>query len=307
MDERNEFDGMPMNQGGIDNNPFDDSSPFDEISTNPEQNDIPDPAAHPSTYQSSFVSLTKPTPSVTPAPFVPDLQPVPQPPSSAPMPDPVPQLMPSVSAPDPGTHTTASPMPSIPEVQPIPKPSPKPSAEPFGEATSGEYIFAEDPHAAPKNRGAQPRESYEMPDVSAKNDTYDYGKPYSQQNTEQNPYSQEFSSGAMNSGPVVSPELEKEAANIFVYGMLSIIISIVIGGCCCTIPGLILGIVALVRAKKLKPMMNQLSPEAQRRVHTGRVLSIVGIVLGIMSTAAGALIGGVSMLETMLAEMDSYY
>ncbi len=254
MDERNEFGGMPPVDSG------NDDSPFDEISQNPEQNDIPDPAADPSTYQSSAVSLSKPAP----ASAAPELQNVSQPTSQA-----------------------------------------------FGETVSGEYTFAQDPHvqqAAPQNAYAQSAGSYGQPapaPAPMQQNAYDYGNAYNQQPASQNPYNQQNFGGGMNQPG--SPELEQRARTVMTLGIVGLIVSVVIGCCCCTIPGPVIGIIGLVKANGLKPMMSSLSPEAQQKVNTGKILCIIAIVISAVSALIGAISGFTGSLESLLSESDYYY
>lgn len=77
-------------------------------------------------------------------------------------------------------------------------------------------------------------------------------------------------------------------------GIVGLVISIVIGFCCCTLPGPIIGIVGLVKANGLMPMISNLSEKAQKDLKTGRTLCIIAIVLGVISMIFGAIMGALS-------------
>ena len=105
---------------------------------------------------------------------------------------------------------------------------------------------------------------------------YNYNQNY-QQNPDynQNPYD---NTGYHNMAGV-DPELEKKASTIKTLGIVSIVTSFVLM-CCCTIVGPVVGIIGLVQANNLNQSINMLSPQAQDNLKNGKLMCIIGIVLG---------------------------
>ena len=97
------------------------------------------------------------------------------------------------------------------------------------------------------------------------------------------------------------------ATLILVFGILSILTC-----CCWGIPGLILGIVAVIMAKKAKQIYLA-EPElydGYGNVKTGRILAIIGIVLSsiyLLLTIAGLVFYGFEGLQEMQNEMMREY
>lgn len=119
--------------------------------------------------------------------------------------------------------------------------------------------------------------------------------PYQQPIPEQNPYQQPpYPNGNFNG---IHPDLEKRAGTVMTLGIVGLVISIVIGFCCCTLPGPIIGIVGLVKASGLMPMISSLSEKGQKDLKTGRVLCIIAIVLGVISMISGAIMGALSSTD----------
>lgn len=115
-----------------------------------------------------------------------------------------------------------------------------------------------------------------------------YGQPpYQQPPYPNNPYPNNGFNG-------VHPDLEKRAGTVLTLGIVGLIISIVIRFCCCTLSGPIIGIVGLVKASNLKPMMSSLSEKAQKDLKTGQILCIIAIVAGAISMVFGAIMGALS-------------
>lgn len=137
------------------------------------------------------------------------------------------------------------------------------------------------------------------------NDPEGGAAPYQQPTPEQNPYQQPgygqppyqqppYPNGGFNG---VHPDLEQRASSVMTLGIVGLVISIVIGFCCCTLPGPIIGIVGLVKANGLMPMISNLSEKGQKDLKTGRVLCIIAIVLGVISMILGAIMGAISGME----------
>lgn len=99
--------------------------------------------------------------------------------------------------------------------------------------------------------------------------------------------------------PGVDPELEKKAGTIKTLGIVSLIVGI-IGMCCCTIASPIIGIVGLVKAGNLEQSMNMLSPQAQNQIRTGKILCIVGIVLGVLGFIINLIINSSGIYDSYM-------
>jgi hypothetical protein len=87
----------------------------------------------------------------------------------------------------------------------------------------------------------------------------------------QNQYYQSNPNGGF--GPQIEPDVHGPKAKTF--GLIGLIISLF----CCPLAGIVLGILAVLRAKDSKNEMGFLSSDAS----TGRVLGIVAIVIGALS------------------------
>ncbi len=139
----------------------------------------------------------------------------------------------------------------------------------------------------PEN-GAAPFDPYQQPTPEQ--------NPYQQPNYGQPPYQQPpYPNSGFNNAP--QPDLEKRAGTVMTLGIVGLVISIVIGFCCCTLPGPIIGIVGLVKANGLMPMISNLSEKGQKDLKTGRTLCILAIVFGAISMVLGAIMGGLTSLE----------
>ncbi len=130
--------------------------------------------------------------------------------------------------------------------------------------------------------GAAPFAPYQQPTPDQ--------NPYQQPNGGQPPYQQPPYPNDFNG---IHPDLEKRAGTVMTLGIVGLVISIVIGFCCCTLPGPIIGIVGLVKANGLMPMISNLSDKGQNDLKTGRVLCIIAIVVGAISMIVGAIMGAV--------------
>jgi hypothetical protein len=92
----------------------------------------------------------------------------------------------------------------------------------------------------------------------------------------QNQYYQSNPNGGF--GPQIEPDVHGPKAKTF--GLIGLIISLF----CCPLAGIVLGILAVLRAKDSKNEMGFLSGDAS----TGRVLGIVAIVIGALSMLSSA-------------------
>lgn len=98
----------------------------------------------------------------------------------------------------------------------------------------------------------------------------------------QNTYSQP--SGGYNFG---NPEQEKEAQTIMTLGLVALIV----GFCCCAIVGPICGGIGLSKYNKIQSDLGMLSEDAQKKANNGRILCIIGIVVGAISMIVGFING----------------
>lgn len=111
-----------------------------------------------------------------------------------------------------------------------------------------------------------------------------------------NPYQHQ-----QNNDFVIQQNLPNATATL-VLGILSIL------GCCCYgIVGLILGIIAVVLAKKDLKLynMNPAQYKGLNTLNTGRILAIIGIVLGVISLVINIYIYavvGIENYENMMIE-----
>ncbi|MBE6826461.1 MAG: hypothetical protein E7511_06220 [Ruminococcus sp.] len=122
----------------------------------------------------------------------------------------------------------------------------------------------------------------------------------------QDAYNQNPMNGGFGGGN--DPELEKRAGTVQTLGIVSVIIAVVIGFCCCIIPGPVVGIVGLVKANGLTPFMGNLSPEAQKKVKLGKILCFVAIGLGvaglIFNIITNVIMGGNAFTEALTEAMN---
>ena len=125
------------------------------------------------------------------------------------------------------------------------------------------------------NNDYDPNQNYNNGYPQNPNPSPDYNQNYNQQN--QNPYNGYPNN--YNNMAGVDPELEKKASTIKTLGIVSIVTSVVLM-CCCTIVGPVVGIVGLVQANNLNQSMNMLSPQSQDNLKNGKLMCIIGIVLG---------------------------
>lgn len=91
-------------------------------------------------------------------------------------------------------------------------------------------------------------------------------------------------------------DIEKEANTVWILGIVGLIVSIVIGLCCCAIPGPIISGIGFFKARGLEGSVGLLSQEGQNKLKNGRlmciialIISAVGIIANIVLMATGAL------------------
>ncbi len=106
-----------------------------------------------------------------------------------------------------------------------------------------------------------------------------------------------------NSFPDPTSDLEKQAGTVQTLGIVALVLSIVIGFCCCAIAGPGVGIAGLVKFSKLKDSLYLLSPEGQKKANTGRTLSIIAIVLGGLAVLSNIILMSTGALEEIANEM----
>ena len=146
-------------------------------------------------------------------------------------------------------------------------------------------------NAQPQNDfSAQPQNNFGAPqnDLSQPAPTYDYNQQ-AQPNYSQPNYN------------AADADLEKTANTVKTLGIVSLVVSIVLG-CCCTIAGPIVGIVGLVKANGLKASMDLLTPEGQKSLSTGKALCIAGIIVGAVWIVLNIILTAAGTLSEMLEE-----
>lgn len=131
--------------------------------------------------------------------------------------------------------------------------------------------------------------------------SYTNPNPYGQPN--QNPYGQpnQYSQPMGYMDP--SAEYEKKANTVQTLGIVALICSIVIGFCCCVLPGPIVGIVGLVKANALQGDMYLLSPEGQKKVNTGKMLCIIAVVLGALGLLFNIILMATGVTDDIMSDM----
>ncbi|MCR5718762.1 MAG: hypothetical protein K6F80_06995 [Oscillospiraceae bacterium] len=152
------------------------------------------------------------------------------------------------------------------------KPSDQSQQNPYGQPQQNPYGQPQqNPYGQPQqNPYGQPQQNpYGQPQQNA------YGQPAYQQNYD------------YNSAP---NEYEQKVDTIWTLGLVGMILSIVIGFCCCFLPGPIVGIVGLVKSSGLKDCLYLLSEEKQKKLNTGKIFCIVAIAAGALALVVNVLI-----------------
>ena len=184
---------------------------------------------------------------------------------------------------DPGLSSgfpdPAAPQPGTVDLN---KPASEPTADDLGLSEPAQYT---DPMV---NQNTQ------QPYSSGVNDT-PTGQPV-QPSYSQNSYDSNYG-GGYNPG---SPELEKEAQTIMTLG----IVAIAVGFCCCALVGPICGGIGLSKFSKLQDSLSMLSQDAQKKATTGRILCIIGIVVGALSMVVGAIGSATGSTQQILQNLQ---
>ena len=198
--------------------------------------------------------------------------------------------------------------------QPIPDPVPDPFAQP-AQPSAADLGLSEpaqpgapiDPQPAPQPymdpAGNIPNGQPVQPSYGSTQNSYGQSN-YSQPNYGQtppptgNPYG-----GGYGSIPDPTSEYEKTAGTVQTLGIVALVLSIVIGFCCCSLPGPIVGIVGLVKNSKLKDNLYLVSEEGQKKANTGKILCIISIVLGVLAILANIAIMASGMLTTITEDL----
>ena len=161
------------------------------------------------------------------------------------------------------------------------KPASEPTAEDLGLSEPAQYT---DPMAS---------QNTQQPYASGVNDA-PTGQPVTP-NYSQNSY--DSGNGGYNFG---SPELEKEAQTIMTLG----IVAIAVGFCCCVLVGPICGGIGLSKFNKLQGSLSMLSQDAQKKATNGRILCIIGIVVGAVSMLIGAISSATGSTQQILQNLQ---
>ncbi len=198
---------------------------------------------------------------------------------------------------DPGL-SSGFPDPAAPQAAPVDlsKPEPQSDAQPteadLGLSEPAQYTdpmanqntqqpYANNVNDAPTGQPVQP----------------DYGQnSYSQNSYDQNNYSQNYGGGYTPG----SPELEKEAQTIMTLG----IVAIAVGFCCCALVGPICGGIGLSKFSKLQDSLGMLSQDAQKKATTGRILCIIGIVVGALSMVFSGIASATGSYQQILENLQ---
>ncbi|GEM_PF-2503971 len=112
----------------------------------------------------------------------------------------------------------------------------------------------------------------------------------------QNPY-QDAYRNAYNG--YSDPELEKKANNIKTLGIVSVVTGVIFI-LCCTLVSPIIGIIGLVQANGLNASLNQISPQGQEKIRTGKLLCIIGIVLGVVGMLLSFLANALGLTDAFV-------
>ncbi len=144
------------------------------------------------------------------------------------------------------------------------------------------------------------------------------------ENNESNGYSYDAQSGSydaysqqkMDSQPqydyssyVNTDEGDKKANTVKTLGIVSIIVSVVVGLCCCVFAGPVVGIVGLVKAGNIPE--DTLSDAGKENLRIGKILCIIGIAAAglifivnlIINTAMGT---SAEMTEQLMEILENY-
>ncbi len=146
------------------------------------------------------------------------------------------------------------------------------------------------------NSAPQPNAGYGNPDpgFNAAPQNNGYGVP-PQQN---------YGQPAMNSGvQFAGSEYERQADTIQTLGIVALVISLLCNVMCA---GSIVGIVGLVKYKGLKDNLYLISESGQKKANTGRILSIISVVLGVLAIL-GSILYFVLIMVGALSEYSSSY
>ncbi len=146
------------------------------------------------------------------------------------------------------------------------------------------------------NNGYDPNQNTNNDYPQNYNPSPDYSQNY-QQNYQQNQNPYHTTEYYNMAG--VDPELEKKANTIKTLGIASIITGILMM-CCCTIASPIIGIVGLVQANQLTMSMNMLSPQAQDNVKNGKIMCIIGIVLGVIGIIMNIVLSATGAIDAFM-------
>lgn len=198
--------------------------------------------------------------------------------------------------------------------------------DPAGSTPVQNPVPTPDPVNATPDLGlSEPAQPYSDPMASQNSAPQNSTDPYAQSPYTQNPntYSQPNSYGAPNTGysapntgysapntgysysdTGASQELEKKAGSVQTLGIVGLVLAIVIGFCCCTLPGPICGIVGLVKANSLKGDMYLLSEDGQKKVNLGKILCIIAIALGVLATIVNIVLMSSGTYSDFLESLD---
>lgn len=178
--------------------------------------------------------------------------------------------------------------------------NPDPAADPTSYDNNAAPAYDQPAYEQP----AYEQPAYEQPAYDQT--SYDSPIPQAAPAYDQNGYS-DPGQQAYTSVPGEKTPEEKSATTVMILGIVSIALS-VLTSCfswmCCgfpSLPGAIVGVIGMVKAKKLKEVM--LPEAAAKNLKIGTILSIVGLVLGVLGLLISGLITIVPMIIGFMSEM----
>ena len=217
----------------------------------------------------------------------------------------------STEAPAPSFESTEAPAPSV--ENPAADLGLSEPAQPFADPAAQNPAY----NAAAQNQGftnpdpgfnaGQPNMGYSNPDPgfnsAPQNNGYgvppqpNYGQP-----TPPPPMGGNYGGYTNMADPAA--DIEKQAGTIQTLGIVGLIVSIVVGFCCCALPGPIVGIVGLVKFNKIKDSLYMLTEAGQKKANTGKILCIVAIVLGALAIISNIVLMSTGALSNMMEELQ---
>ena len=186
--------------------------------------------------------------------------------------------------------------PAAPEIPDVPLSDPAPAyTDPMAQPSQPQ------PSADPYMNGAGeiPNGQPVQPNYGNPNNNYNNPNP--------NNFNQAATPPPMGGGygniPDPTSDLEKQAGTVQTLGIVALIVAIVVGFCCCALAGPGVGIAGLIKYNKIKDSLYLISPEGQKKANTGKLLSIIAIVLGALGIVVNIILMATGALEGITDEL----